>query len=127
MAREIGKFKTLKGVVKDAAGKPIVTVLPDGQFDVLCNGNNGDCKGCVYKRNGWRCGAMCRDKDHIHFIHNRFLGDILTKNKRVKRAQLFDRLITEDGERFAIMYRSDNECRFEVIRDLIGAKEEGAK
>lgn len=109
-------FKTIKRVFT-ADGKPVVTKLPDGQFDVLCYGNeDGKCRGCVYKRNGWRCGAMCRDKDHIHWIENRYLGEDETKGTRIKRARVWDTLVTEEGVKYQIVYNRHKVGGVEVVK-----------
>ena len=96
------KHKTIKQVaIQD--GKPIVELLPNGKFDVLCYGNDGTCKGCKYHKANVlnSCIALCQDNHHIHWIHYKDVGSL--KGTRIKQASEFDKLVTVDGKLFTIM------------------------
>lgn len=98
----IVKTKTIKNVAEQD-GKPIVERLPNGKFDVLCYGNDGNCKGCKYHKANVlnSCIALCQDNHHIHWIHYKDVSSL--KGTRIKQASEFDKLITCSGKAFIIM------------------------
>ena len=108
--------KTIKRVFT-ADGQPVVTKLPNGQFDVLCYGNeDGKCRGCAYKRKGMLCGCPCTDKDHIHWIFTPYVAIEKSLGTRVKRANEWDYIVTEKGDKYQICFSMSKSCGFEVIK-----------
>lgn len=100
-------------------GEPVITILPNGQFDVLCFGNEDEkCRGCVYKRRGIVCGAPCIDKDHIQWVFSPYIGENRFKGTRIKRASLYDEIVTEDGKRFVIVESRGKPSNFEVVEKI---------
>lgn len=90
------KRKTINGVVT-IGGRPIVSPTGNG-YEVLVSGNDGNCKGCAYKRKGVNCGCICE-----YYLFGKDIdGHVTIDQLRIKIAKAFDRLVTVDGRSFFI-------------------------
>lgn len=100
------KYKTIKNVILSSDGNPMVERISPNACDVLVRSYHpGECTGCHYHMKNCilprNCIGQCKDTDHIVWIHYRY-SDI-PSNAIVKRANIFDTLIDEVGNKWIIL------------------------